>query len=176
MRLPPQRGPGTYRIAIVCLGNICRSPMAHVVLTDHLDRAGLSGQVTVDSAGTGGWHVGGGMDSRAAATLTAQGYDASRHRARQITAGWVDPAHPSDGHDLLLAMDATHLGELLDSGADPDRVRMFRDFDPIDPGADVPDPYSGGDDGFEEVLAMIERSSETLAALLARHLQAPEAR
>ena len=110
MQLPPQRRPGTYRIAIVCLGNICRSPMAHVVLTDHLDRAGLSGQVAVDSAGTGGWHVGGRMDSRAAATLTAQGYDASRHRAAQFTSA------QAEDHDLVLAMDAANFAELRELG------------------------------------------------------------
>ena len=110
MQLPPQRRPGTYRIAIVCLGNICRSPMAHVVLTEQLDRAGLSGQVTVDSAGTGGWHVGDPMDSRAAATLTAQGYDASRHRAAQFTSA------QAEDHDLVLAMDAANFAELRELG------------------------------------------------------------
>ena len=174
--LPPPHGPRNFRVGVVCLGNICRSPMAEVVLTERLAELGLDGRVGVDSCGLGGWHVSNPMDRRAASSLAAAGYDASQHRARQITAGWVDPAHPTDGHDLLLAMDSTHLAELLDSGADPDRVRMFRDFDPIDPGADVPDPYYGGDDGFEEVLAMIERSSKSLAALLARHLRAPEAR
>ena len=174
--LPPPHDLGDYRVGVVCLGNICRSPMAEVVLTERLAELGLDDRVVVDSCGLGGWHAGNPMDRRAASSLAAAGYDASQHRARQITAGWVDPAHPTDGHDLLLAMDSTHLDELLDSGADPARVRMFRDFDPIDPGADVPDPYYGGDDGFEEVLAMIERSSETLAALLAHHLPEPEAR
>ena len=158
MRLPPQRGPGAYRIAIVCLGNICRSPMAHVVLTDHLDRAGLSGQVTVDSAGTGGWHVGGQMDSRAAATLTAQGYDASRHRAAQFSSA------QAEDHDLVLAMDAANFAELRELGVG-DRLRMFRDFDPEGRG-DVPDPYFGGDEGFEGVLEMVERTSDALVTAL----------
>ena len=76
-------------------------------------------------------------------SLTAAGYDATRHRARQIDRGWTDAA---TGYDLLLAMDAGHRRELLAAGADPDRVRMFRDFDPVDPGGDVPDPYYGGPD------------------------------
>ena len=158
MQLPPQRRPGTYRIAIVCLGNICRSPMAHVVLTEHLDRAGLSGQVTVDSAGTGGWHVGGRMDSRAAATLTAQGYDASRHRAAQFTSA------QAEDHDLVLAMDAANFAELRELGVG-DRLRMFRDFDPEGRG-DVPDPYFGGDEGFQRVLEMVERTSDALVTAL----------
>ena len=74
---------GDYRVGIVCLGNICRSPMAEVVLPERLDRPRLDDRVVVDSCGLGGWHVGNPMDSRAAATLTAAGYDASRHRARR---------------------------------------------------------------------------------------------
>jgi protein-tyrosine phosphatase len=166
MKLPPPRRPGTYRIAIVCLGNICRSPMAHVVLTSHLERAGLSGQVTVDSAGTGGWHVGGRMDSRAAATLTAQGYDASRHRAAQFSSA------QAEDHDLVLAMDAANFAELrelgvggTEGGGDGGRLRMFRDFDPEGRG-DVPDPYFGGDDGFAQVLEMVERTSDALVTAL----------
>jgi protein-tyrosine phosphatase len=158
MELPGQRGPGPYRIAVVCLGNICRSPIAQVVLADHLERAGCSDQVRVDSAGTGGWHVGGPMDSRAAATLTAQGYDASRHRAAQFTSA------RADDHDLVLAMDAANFAELRDLGVG-DRLRMFRDFDPEGPG-DVPDPYFGGDDGFRTVLEMVERTSDALVTAL----------
>ena len=168
--LPAAHGPGAYRIGVVCLGNICRSPMAEVVLTERFSDAGLGERVVVDSCGLGGWHVGNPMDRRAAASLVAAGSDAARHRARPLTAGWPDPAHATEGHDLLLAMDRSHLDELLALGADPARVLMFRDFDPIDPGADVPDPYYGGDDGFEEVLAMVERTSEVLVERLARAL------
>jgi len=165
--LPAARSPGPYRIGVVCLGNICRSPVAEVVLTERLADAGLAGRVEVDSCGLGDWHVGHPMDERAAACLARAGYDASRHRARQLDPGWTDPA---SGHDLLLAMDAGHRRELLAAGADPDRVWMFRALDPVDPGADVPDPYYGGPDGFEEVLAMVERTSAVLAQRLARLL------
>ena len=151
----------------MCLGNICRSPVAEVVLTQRLADAGLEHAVIVDSCGLGGWHVGHRMDERAAASLTRAGYDASRHRARQIDRGWTDPV---TGHDLLLAMDSSHHRELLAAGADPDRVWMFRRVDPVDPGADVPDPYYGGPDGFEEVLAMVERTSAVLAERLGRLL------
>ena len=77
-------GGAPYRVAVVCLGNICRSPMADVVLTDRVEAAGLADRVEVVSAGTGGWHVGGPMDRRAAALLTTHGYDASRHVAQQF--------------------------------------------------------------------------------------------
>lgn len=153
-----------YRIAVVCLGNICRSPMAAVVLADRLDRAGLAERVEVVSAGTGAWHLGEPMDSRAAALLTAQGYDASQHRARRFEADWFADS------DLVLAMDArnhTDVGALRPAGSAPGgQLRMFRDFDPQGPG-DVPDPWYGGDDGFDAVLAMVERTADALVAALA---------
>lgn len=156
-RTPEPRRPGTYRVVLVCLGNICRSPMAHVVLEERLADAGLADRVEVTSSGTGGWHVGDPMDRRAAATLTAAGYDATRHRALQ----W---AHTdADDADLVLAMDHQNLADL---GGPGERVRLFRDFDPVEPGGDVPDPYYGGDSGFEEVLAMVERTAAALVAEL----------
>ena len=159
--LPPSRRPGHYRIDLVCLGNICRSPMAEVVLTERLAAAGLTDRVGVSSSGTGDWHVGNPMDRRAAATLTTAGYDASRHRARQYDA--------AEEADLLLAMDAQNLADVVASSPDRSRVMLFRDFDPRDPGGDVPDPYYGGDSGFEEVLAMVERTAASIVAELERH-------
>ena len=157
--LPAPRHPGRYRIALVCLGNICRSPMAHVVLESRLADAGLDDRIEVASSGTGGWHVGKPMDPRASATLTASGYDPSRHRAQQWDASWPT------AYDLVLVMDEANLADV---GGRTERVGMFRDFDPDDPGAAVPDPYYGGDDGFEEVLAMVERTSESIVSALAR--------
>lgn len=156
--LPPARHPGGYHVTLVCLGNICRSPMAHVVLEERLADAGLGDVVEVSSSGTGGWHVGDPMDRRAAATLATAGYDPSRHRAQQ----W-DPAGAGGAADLVLAMDAENLADL---GGPTDRVRLFRDLDPREPGSDVPDPYYGGDSGFEEVLAMVERTAAALVAAL----------
>src|SRR5450755_2384600 len=87
---PSPRNPfGKYRVCLVCLGNICRSPMAEVVVRAELERAGLAGKVEVDSAGTGDWHVGGPMDRRARAELARRGYDGTSHRARQIDASWL---------------------------------------------------------------------------------------
>ncbi len=160
--LPEPHATGSpYRIAIVCLGNICRSPIAEVVLTDEIDRRGLAGDVEVVSAGTGGWHVGDPMDRRAAAVLTAHGYDASRHRVQQFAASWLDDC------DLVLAMDQTNFAEIAAHG-DRSRVRMFRDFDPLvdDGDRDVPDPYFGGDDGFDSVLTIVKRTASCLVAAL----------
>ncbi|MBF4161179.1 low molecular weight protein-tyrosine-phosphatase [Nocardioides acrostichi] len=157
--VPSPRTPGHYRLGLVCLGNICRSPMAEVVLRARVDDAGLAGCVDVDSCGTGGWHVGRPMDERAASVLLAGHYDPSDHRAQQYDDTW--PA----AHDLLLAMDADNLAEL---GGRSERVHLFRDHDPIGTGDDVPDPYYGGERGFEEVLAMVERTCATLVAALQR--------
>jgi protein-tyrosine phosphatase len=164
--VPAPRFPGRYRVALVCLGNICRSPMADVVLSARLADAGLAERVEVTSSGTGDWHVGHPMDERAAATLTRAGYDATRHRARQFAADWLED------RDLVLAMDTANLADVRAAGpATPDgRVRLFRDFDPVGPGGDVPDPYYGGDAGFEEVLAMVERTADTLVTALATAL------
>jgi protein-tyrosine phosphatase len=150
-----------YRIALVCLGNICRSPIAHVVLDDRLVRAGLDDRVEVSSSGTGAWHVGEPMDRRAAAVLRDAGYDPSRHRARTFSADWFDQ------HDLVLAMDASNLADIVDQapqdGLREGHVRMFREFDPeARDGLEVPDPWYGGSDGFRDVLAMIERTTDGL--------------
>ena len=170
MSLPAASTPGRYRVALVCLGNICRSPMADVVLSARVEEAGLAALVEVASCGTGGWHVGDPMDPRAAATLTGAGYDASRHRARQFDTTWLDD------NDLVLAMDRSNLADVVSTSSttDPasatDRVRLFRDFDPVDTGGEVPDPYYGGHAGFEEVLTMVERTAAAIVALLQHEL------
>jgi len=142
-------------LCFVCSGNICRSPMAALVSGEHLRRAGLADRVRVTSAGTGPWHVGEPADPRAEATLRAHGYPTD-HVAAQVDSSHLDA-------DLLLAADLGHLRVLRSKIGDPDRVRLLRDFDPeAGPDAEVPDPYYGGDDGFDTVLGMIERSSAGL--------------
>jgi protein-tyrosine phosphatase len=138
-----------FHVSFVCSGNICRSPMAALVFAEHVRRAGLADRVRVSSAGVGPWHVGEPADARARSTLTAHGYP-TEHTAAQ-----VDDDHLSA--DLLLAMDSGHEKALRRLVADPDRVRLFRSFDPDATGdLDVPDPYYGGPDGFTDVLAMVE--------------------
>lgn len=146
---------------MVCLGNICRSPVAAAVMRDRLASAGLDDRVEVISSGTGDWHIGEPMDHRAAATLKAAGYDIG-HTARQIEASWLAEC------DLLLAMDDANLNDITSLGdVEAGRVRKFRDFDPVEPGADVPDPYFGGPDGFDRVLRMVERTCDALLEELA---------
>ena len=166
--LPAPGVPGRYRVALVCLGNICRSPVADVVLSTMVADAGLGDRVDVASCGTGGWHVGEPMDSRSAATLSAAGYDPTGHVAQQWDDGWAAR------HDLVLAMDTQNLADL---GGRSERVGLLRDLDPEaaadlgGPGAEVPDPYYGGPRGFEEVLAMVERSCAALVERLPETLR-----
>lgn len=148
------------RIAFVCLGNICRSPTADVVLQRLLAETGAQG-IEVASSGTGDWHVGNPMDERAAARLSASGYDPSRHRAQMFTAEWFDR------HDLIVTMDTANRADVLAlarSDADRAKVRMFRSFDPEadSPDADVPDPWYGGPETFDEVLQIVERTAREL--------------
>ncbi|MFC3999627.1 low molecular weight protein-tyrosine-phosphatase [Nocardiopsis sediminis] len=165
MSLPEPRDPdGPYRISLVCLGNICRSPMAEKILSADLERAGLGAAVAVDSSGTGSWHIGSPMDERAATTLRVHGYPTG-HTARRFDPAWFAE------RDLVLAMDLDNLDELRrlapDRG-DPGRLRLFRSFAPgSGPNPEVPDPYYGGDDGFGTVLNMIEAASKGLVAELA---------
>jgi protein-tyrosine phosphatase len=150
-----------YRITCVCLGNICRSPIAEVVIRDRLETAGLTSAV-IDSAGTGHWHVGRDADPRTRRALESVGYRFS-HSARQFAAEWLDRT------DLVLAMDLMNLADLhrlaATRGSDPDRIQLLRSFDPeAPPGAEVPDPYYGGPSGFAEVLAMVERCADGVVA------------
>jgi protein-tyrosine phosphatase len=164
----PRRTDAPYRIAVVCLGNICRSPMADVVLQARLADAGLADEVEVDSFGTGGWHVGRTMDDRAAATLASAGLDPTRHRARQVDGGL------GAAYDLVLAMDRANHDDLDGLGVPAERLRLFRHFDPDPDDGEVPDPYYGGDDGFAAVLAMVERTADVLVEAL-RHRVASRA-
>ncbi|MFJ9039815.1 low molecular weight protein-tyrosine-phosphatase [Streptomyces sp. NPDC102406] len=150
----------TYRVCFVCTGNICRSPMAEHVFRARVEEAGLSGVVEVDSAGTDGWHVGDGADPRTVHVLQEAGYSAL-HTARQFHRDWFDRL------DLVIALDAGHLRTLrrtAPTGRDAEKVRLLRSYDPAadDDDRDVPDPYYGDLDGFEECLRMIEAASEGL--------------
>ena len=164
--LPPPRQPGPpYTVCLVCLGNICRSPMAEIALRSELAAAGLAGAVTVDSAGTGDWHIGHPMDRRARAELEQRGYDGSAHLARQINGSWLP------GRDLFLAMDRHNLANLrrmaAQAGVPADRVRLFGEAGGLGPGQDVPDPYGGDAGDFSAALELIQAGSRQLAGQLA---------
>lgn len=139
-------------ICVVCSGNICRSPMAELILTESLRGAGLEQHVRVSSAGVGSWHIGHPIDPRALSTLHEHGYD-GEHVAAQLDTQHLEA-------DLLLAADAGHLRALRDKAPDASRVCLLRDFDPDAPaGAEIPDPYYGGTAGFDDALGMIERAT-----------------
>lgn len=145
------------RILFVCLGNICRSPTAEAVFRSKLEQAGLTEQVQVDSAGTGDWHVGKPADTRAGHAAQLRGYDMSVLRGRQVEAA------DFQCFDLVLAMDnsnLSHLERLRPSNGVADLDLFLRRFQlEVD---EVPDPYYGGDQGFEAVLDLIERASDAL--------------
>ena len=158
------------RVLLVCMGNICRSPTAEGVLRAKLARAGLAGDVEVDSAGTVGSHVGEAPDARAIAHAAARGYDLSSLRARQ-----VQPAD-FDRFDWLLAMDQDNLAWLqrrAPPGAAERCALMLSFVGTAAGGGDglaVPDPYYGSPAGFEQVLDLLEDASDRLVVRLARRL------
>lgn len=148
----------TTSILLVCLGNICRSPTAHAVLQQRVDARDMQETILVDSAGTGGWHAGKVPDARATAAANRRGYDLSALRARQVAA--ADFAT----FDIILAMDHGNLSELqalapTDFGGS---LGLLLDYHPHARGQIVPDPYYGGEDGFEQVLDLVEAAAEGL--------------
>jgi protein-tyrosine phosphatase len=170
--LPPPREPGApYRVCLVCLGNICRSPMAETVLRAELAAAGLDGAVVVDSAGTGDWHVGDRMDPGARAALASRGYDGSAHRARQYEPSWLAR------RDLVLAMDGSNLASLrrMARGQDDERIRLFGEVGGLAGagGGDIPDPWGGDAGEFGAVLDLLRAAAPVIAARLARRLEIP---
>ncbi|MGZ4617935.1 MAG: low molecular weight protein-tyrosine-phosphatase [Frankiaceae bacterium] len=151
-----------YRITLVCMGNICRSPIAEAVLRAEFERAGLGDRVDVDSAGTGGWHIGEDADPRAQAVLRRRGYTLS-HAARQFDPAWFT------SRDLILALDESNLRALRRMAPNRDaaeRLHLLRAYDPKTDGGDldVPDPYYGGRAGFEHVLTLIEAAAAGVVA------------
>lgn len=145
------------RVLFVCLGNICRSPTAEGVLRQQLTEAGLADVIEVASAGTGDWHVGKQPDSRTRRAAQLRGYDLSSQRAQQVRVEHFNE------YDLILAMDKSNLANLqsLRPGHASAELDLFlRRYDgAID---EVPDPYYGGEQGFEQVLDLIEAACRGL--------------
>jgi len=147
------------RILFVCLGNICRSPTAEAVFRQQLRAAGLDTQVVVDSAGTSDWHVGKPPDTRTRLAAQRRGYDLTALRGRQVQ------VEDFSRFDLILAMDASNLAQLqalqpADSHAQLDlylrRYQLALD--------EMPDPYHGGEEGFEQVVDLAEQAAACLLA------------
>jgi protein-tyrosine phosphatase len=155
------------KVLFVCLGNICRSPTAEGVFCDLVKREGLSGKITVDSAGVGKWHVGEPPDRRATATAKLRGIDISLQRARQVD------VCDFTRFDYVIAMDQKNyidLSLICPRGKDA-RLHKFLQFAPNAHISDVPDPYYGGDSGFDTVLDLVEAASiGLLEDIRVRHL------
>ncbi|WP_137817856.1 low molecular weight protein-tyrosine-phosphatase [Pseudomonas sp. 2FG] len=145
------------RVLFVCLGNICRSPTAEGVFRHKLREAGLEARVEVDSAGTGDWHVGKAADTRTRRAAQLRGYDLAQLRGRQVS------TTDFQAFDLILAMDQSnlqHLKAMRPASAKAELDLFLRRYQlALD---EVPDPYYGGEDGFEQVLDLIEQASDAL--------------
>jgi protein-tyrosine phosphatase len=151
------------RVLFVCLGNICRSPIAQGVFENVLRREGLEDEVSVDSAGTGTWHVGEPPDQRAQRSASSRGLDLSTQRARRIA------PEDCENFDYVLTMDEENYRAVASLCRGSAAVRPFLDFATDSPETEVPDPFYGGPEGFEHVLDLVEEASEGLIADIREH-------
>jgi protein-tyrosine phosphatase len=156
------------RILFVCLGNICRSPTAEIVFRSIAAREAPDLAIEIDSAATAGYHIGSPPDARTRQAALRRGYDMSAIRARQIE---LDDFRR---FDLILAMDRNNLDALNRAApvAARERIRLFLDFAPDAQTAEVPDPYYGGPNGFEEVLDLVEAAAKGLLKHLRQQARA----
>jgi protein-tyrosine phosphatase len=153
------------RLLFVCMGNICRSPTAEAVMRTLVAREGLDGEVEIDSAGLGSWHVGDPPDRRSTAAAKARGI-VMEGAARQVTQA------DFEAYDLLLAADEQNVAGLRALAPDDaalEKIVLLREFDPAsvaDGDLEVPDPYYGGVDGFDHVLDLVEAACDGLLVRL----------
>ncbi|MCP5206711.1 MAG: low molecular weight phosphotyrosine protein phosphatase [Hahellaceae bacterium] len=155
------------KVLFVCMGNICRSPTAHGVFREQVKRAGLGKQIEIDSAGTGPWHVGKAPDSRARSVAKGRGIKLDDLRARQVC------DNDYQYYDYILAMDNSNLNDLKAqaSAHHHDKIRLFLDYHPDPAKQEVPDPYYGGQAGFEHVFDLVEDAGEKLLEEIRRSHQ-----
>jgi len=147
------------RVLFVCMGNICRSPLAEGVFRRMLEGTGLTDKIYVDSAGTHSYHIGAPPDTRSQATAMRRGIDLRGIRARQVTVADFTE------FDYVLAMDRDNFEHLLGLCREPElrrRVQLFLDYAPDLPEREVPDPYYGGPSGFERVMDLVEEAAQGL--------------
>lgn len=152
-------------VLFVCLGNICRSPTAHGVFETLVQRQGLAEVIRIDSAGTGDWHIGRAPDPRALQAAHRRGHDITHLRARQVVAD--DFRH----FDYILAMDHSNLGDLeaMRPHWYQGHLGLFLDFAPGLEGMAVPDPYYGGEEGFDQVFDMVDAAARGLLDHIRSH-------
>ncbi|WP_323157065.1 low molecular weight protein-tyrosine-phosphatase [Stenotrophomonas maltophilia] len=150
------------RLLVVCLGNICRSPMAEGALGARLDASPLAGRVQVDSAGTGDWHVGEPPDRRAIACAAGHGVDIGGLRARQLHAA------DFDRFDWILCADEANLRDAgrLVAPAQRERLALYLPWSGGEGQAAIPDPYTGGSDHFEQVWTLVDNAAKRAVARL----------
>jgi protein-tyrosine phosphatase len=155
----------TVRVLFVCMGNICRSPTAHAVFRQQVLKAGLSDQIEIDSAGTHGYHIGNPPDARATATARQRGIEMSDLSARQVAGADFTQ------FDYIVAMDKDNMRLLKASCPQGEQQRLSLMLDwATGWGDEVPDPYYGGDAGFEHVFDMLTDACRSLlAAIVSRH-------
>lgn len=153
--------PSTPSVLFVCLGNICRSPLAEAALRREAETAGLD--IEVDSAGTGSWHIGKAPDPRSCDEALRHGIDISAYRARQVT------AKDFGRFDRIVALDASNLANLrrIAPAGHKARISLLLDHVPGLEGQDVDDPYYGGPEGFETTWAQVSAAARNLVAELA---------
>ena len=151
------------RLLVVCLGNICRSPMAEGALRARLATSPLAGRVRVDSAGTGGWHAGEPPDRRAIACARGHGVDISGQRARQLS------ARDFEAFDWILCADRANVRDVLRlaPAARRERVALLLEWAGIPAGGEVPDPYTGGPEDFQRVWRLVDSAAQAVVARLA---------
>jgi len=147
--------PQPFKICFVCMGNICRSPLAENVFRHKVRQRGVEQRFHIDSAGTGGWHAGEPPDPRARHVAASHGIPMTG-LARQIT------SKDFTEFDLLVCMDEENLAHLLDRGGPSNKIRLLLECDPNADCREVPDPYYGGPDGFERVYQLIDSAGEAL--------------
>jgi protein-tyrosine phosphatase len=145
-------------ILFVCMGNICRSPTAQGVFEALVKAEGLDHLINVDSAGVGDWHIGEAPDKRSVSTALGRGYDLSKQRARQVC------AEDFSRFEYILAMDLANLSilEQLVPSDFAGTLTLFLEYCNLSGSKEVPDPYAGGSDEFEEVLGLIESGTKNL--------------
>ncbi len=153
-------------VLFVCLGNICRSPTAHGIFEKMVKQEGLEDKIIVDSCGTGAWHIGQQPDDRTQKAALLKGYDLSYLRARRIDASDFEK------FDYILAMDTRNLADVMKQAPATynGRLQLFLDFSSDKNVLEVPDPYYGGNDGFNRVFNLVELTCQNLLVELKKKL------